>query len=873
MFPRWVGLVILTVAAIPASAVEATLMADAHVNAARPNANSGTLSNLNVGGGYTALLQFDLGTLPQGTTAAQVSRAVLRLYCNRVDTSGAVSVQTVAAPWGEYSVTYAGLPGIAAAAQSFSVSREATYVSVDVTSMVQGWVTAPSSNNGIALTTSAAVVQFDSKENDLTGHAPVLDVTLVSQGAAGPKGDTGATGPQGISGTAGPIGPVGSAGPMGQTGPVGPAGVQGLKGDTGPVGAQGAQGIPGPSGAPGAPGPQGAIGPQGPAGPQGAIGLQGPAGTQGTVGAQGPAGPIGEQGLQGLKGEPGPTGLTGPQGAAGQPGMVYRGDYTPTTFYAQGDVVLLQGASFISLADGNYGNAPDAGAPWWGVVANRGAAGLQGESGTVGPQGLQGLQGVAGPQGPAGPIGAQGPQGLKGEPGSTGLTGPQGVPGQLGPMGPQGPAGTTGAMGAQGPAGPQGATGLQGASGLPGATGAQGPAGLQGPEGPAGPVGMTFRGVYLPSITYAAGDGVSYDGAGYVSLVNDNLGKTPEQAPEAWGKFAAGSQGPAGVAGPQGPTGLVGPIGPIGATGAQGPAGPQGATGPQGSTGSQGPAGPVGATGATGLQGSIGPPGATGATGATGLTGPQGIAGVAGPAGAQGPQGPAGVSFKGAWSSAQSYVANDAVSYDGSTYIALATSAGARPDATPSAWALLAQGGAAGATGPAGAVATVSIGTVTTAPAGTPAMVTNSGTANTAVLNFTIPQGAAGANGGNGPGGGGGSSFVSIYHSVSFSTNFYSISNTNSSAAEATSILTWIPTGCTATSLTVYSQQVNTITVKVRMGVPGSMADTEMSCSVSTGSSCTSTASISVPAGAFLDLKIEGPNGQQSAVWTALTCN
>jgi hypothetical protein len=112
-----------------------------------------------------------------------------------------------------------------------------------------------------------------------------------------------------------------------------------------------------------------------------------------------------------------------------------------------------------------------------------------------------------------------------------------------------------------------------------------------------------------------------------------------------------------------------------------------------------------------------------------------------------------------------------------------------------------------------------------------------------------------------------------VYHSVSFSTNFYSISNTNSSATEGGTILTWIPTGCTATSLTAYSQQVNTITVKLRMGVPGSMSDTEMSCSVSTGSSCTSTASISIPAGAFLDLKIEGPNGQQAAVWTALACN
>ncbi len=99
--PLWLGLAALLVAvSVPARGVEATLVADAHVNQALPAVNSGTISNLNVGGGYTALLQFDLGALPVGTTASQVSRAVLRLYCNRVDTAGLVSVQTLGAAWG-----------------------------------------------------------------------------------------------------------------------------------------------------------------------------------------------------------------------------------------------------------------------------------------------------------------------------------------------------------------------------------------------------------------------------------------------------------------------------------------------------------------------------------------------------------------------------------------------------------------------------------------------------------------------------------------------------------------------------------------------------------------------------------------------------
>jgi hypothetical protein len=230
------------------------------------------------------------------------------------------------------------------------------------------------------------------------------------------------------------------------------------------------------------------------------------------------------------------------------------------------------------------------------------------------------------------------------------------------------------------------------------------------------------------------------------------------------------------------------------------------------------------------------------------------------------------VSFKGIWSSETGYLANDAVSYDGSTYLALQTSLGARPDTVPSAWALLAQGGSAGATGPAGMAATVSIGTVTTTAPGTPATVTNSGNAAAAVFNFSIPQGAAGAGGGGGSGNGW-SSFGSMYHSASFNTNFYSVSNPNANVAENETVLTWIPVACTATTLAVYSQQANTIKVTMRLGSPTAMADTELSCSVSTGSSCTSTGSVNVPAGSFVDLQIASANGKAAGVWTAVACN
>jgi hypothetical protein len=578
----WVGLAALLAGTLPAWAVEATLVADTHVNSALPGVNSGAISNLNVGAGYTALLQFDLGVLPAGTTAGQVSRAVLRLYCNRADAAGLVSVRSVDGAWGEYSVTYATLPPLGSVAQVAQVDDAGAYVAVDVTAEVQGWLTAPATNHGVALTADAAGVQFDSKENDLTGHAAVLDVTLATAGAAGP---------------------------------IGPAG---------PIGLTGAAGAVGPAGTPGLPGVAGVAGP---AGPKGDTGVAGPIGPAGPSGAVGPAGPIGA------------TGAAGPAGVAGT-GMVFRGSYLSTVNYAVNDAVSFQGASYISVAASNQGNAPGSNPDRWSVLAAEGAAGMQG------------------------------------------------------------PAGATGS------------------------------------------------------------------------------------------------------------------------------AGPQGAAGPQGV------------------------PGASGAAGAVGIN------------------------YRGAWNSVASYQANDAASFGGSTYLAQVSSFGMQPDLYPAAWAVLAQKGSAGPTGPAGAAATVSLGTVATGAAGSPAAVTNSGTASAAVLNFTIPQGAAGTNGsGGGSGSASGTLPGSMYHAVSFYSLYYSVSNTNAAGSEDPSILTWVPAGCTATTLSVYSQQMQAITVTLRQGTPGNMADTALVCTAASGGSCSVTGSVAVAAASFVDLRVNNANATAAAVWIALTCN
>lgn len=58
--------------------------------------------------------------------------------------------------------------------------------------------------------------------------------------------------------------------------------------------------------------------------------------------------------------------------------------------------------------------------------------------------------------------------------------------------------------------------------------------------------------------------------------------------------------------------------------------------------------------------------------------------------------------------------------------------------------------GDTGAKGASGTAATIAVGTVTTGAAGSSVAITNAGTANSAVLNFTIPRGATGAAGAKG---------------------------------------------------------------------------------------------------------------------------
>jgi uncharacterized protein (TIGR03437 family) len=112
-------------------------------------------------------------------------------------------------------------------------------------------------------------------------------------------------------------------------------------------------------------------------------------------------------------------------------------------------------------------------------------------------------------------------------------------------------------------------------------------------------------------------------------------------------------------------------------------------------TGPPGPVGPTGATGSTGLPGPAGATGARGATGATGATGPQGT----GTTGAAGPAGPRGLTWRGTWSNTTAYAVNDAVPFNGTSYISIQAGIGHQPDTSPTFWSVLAHVGTVGTAG------------------------------------------------------------------------------------------------------------------------------------------------------------------------------
>ena len=226
---------VLIVALLPLAGSAQTygVVGDTYVSSANPTTNFGNLGTMTVGPGTTALVQIDLSRLNAlGVTAGQIQQATMVVFLNKVLVAGGIDITEIMAPWAEGTVIRNTIPTLGAPFLSnVATSPSGTYVTFDVTTQVQGWVTVPSTNFGIALTPAVAQpgtqVFLDTKESTTTSHPAFIDVVLASSGAAGPTGATGLAGPAGVTGATGAVGLAGPAGPTGATGLAGPAGVTG----------------------------------------------------------------------------------------------------------------------------------------------------------------------------------------------------------------------------------------------------------------------------------------------------------------------------------------------------------------------------------------------------------------------------------------------------------------------------------------------------------------------------------------------------------------------------------------------------------------------------------------------------------------------
>lgn len=215
-------------------------------------------------------------------------------------------------------------------------------------------------------------------------------------------------------------------------------------------------------------------------------------------------------------------------------------------------------------------------------------------------------------------IGAQGVQGIQGYDGLQGIQGVQGSDANM-----------------------QGVQGIQGDQGIQGYDGAQGQEGIQGIQGQEGIQGsipvLNFRGEYSSWTTYYLNDIVAYNSLAYAAIQNGFSNYDPTNT-SYWAVFITQT-----VQGIQG-------------EGIQGAQGIQGYDGIQGFDGIQGIQGEQGLQGIQGSDASM-----QGTQGIQGDQGVQGIQGIIGPS----------INWLGEYGFWTTYYANDGVSYNGASYVAL----------------------------------------------------------------------------------------------------------------------------------------------------------------------------------------------------------
>ncbi len=128
----------LTLLPLAAFAQTVPLTQDAYVVAGNASNFGGTVSmNVNGVNNSQSLTQFDLSSL-SGITAANISRATLTIFVNKVTAAGNINISAANGAWTESTVNGTNVPVAAAAVSSgLNISAAGVYVSVDATNAVK----------------------------------------------------------------------------------------------------------------------------------------------------------------------------------------------------------------------------------------------------------------------------------------------------------------------------------------------------------------------------------------------------------------------------------------------------------------------------------------------------------------------------------------------------------------------------------------------------------------------------------------------------------------------------------------------------------------------------------------------------------------
>ncbi|MFI3184754.1 MAG: DNRLRE domain-containing protein, partial [Methylococcaceae bacterium] len=127
-----------------------------------------------------AIIQFDLSALPSGVQASDIEKATLIFYVSSLSRAGKLTVSQITTPWTESALSYntnllfSGDPLLTPV-----IANSSSFVSVDITPLISGWVDDPLTNNGLILTPAPTYntgLGIATKES--SGRSAYIDVIL-----------------------------------------------------------------------------------------------------------------------------------------------------------------------------------------------------------------------------------------------------------------------------------------------------------------------------------------------------------------------------------------------------------------------------------------------------------------------------------------------------------------------------------------------------------------------------------------------------------------------------------------------------------------------------------------------------------------------